>query len=95
MEMMRKLQCMDIQQIETQPHARETGQCRLVGHRVTIAVFDNDQARDEWVTMSQPLGEYFAVGSRWAAYTDDLNVSQFIAATLRGTPRSRAPSPSG
>lgn len=72
------------QVIGTQLYSYETGRCDVVGTSVTIAVFDTDQLRDQWVEAGRQFGGTFVVGTGWAAGLENPDAAAGVASKLQG-----------
>ncbi|ADP83224.1 hypothetical protein [Pseudofrankia inefficax] len=53
--------------IDPQLYSREVGRCTLAGQEVTVATFDDNAKRDQWVSFGEGLGMTAKTGDRWAA----------------------------
>lgn len=71
--------------IETQLYSYETGRCQHAGGEVTIAVFDSDELRDQWVAFGKSYGGSYAIGDGWAAAAESPDAAAAVAAALGGT----------
>lgn len=71
--------------IGTQLYSRETGRCALGAATVTIAVFDTDELRDQWINYGRQYGGTFVRGPRWAAGLDAPDQAGDLAQLLGGT----------
>lgn len=82
-DLMAKIGC-DGEVIGTQLFSRETGRCYLGKREITIAAFDSNSLRDQWVGMGVDFGGNFAVGDLWAAWTETPDLAQHVATKLGG-----------
>lgn len=70
--------------IETQLFAYETGRCNVAAGEVTLAVFDTDALRDQWIAAGRGYGGTFVVGPGWAAGSFSPDAATALAASLGG-----------
>ncbi|MDM4721144.1 hypothetical protein QTQ03_16625 [Micromonospora sp. WMMA1363] len=73
--------------IGTQLYSYETGRCDLGGSTVTIAVFESEQQRDEWVRVGGEFGGTVVVGGGWAAFAEHPEAADALAGSLSGAVR--------
>lgn len=67
---MKKAKC-DGKVIGTQLYSYETGRCDLAdGGEITVAVFESNKLRDEWVKAGKEFGGNYVTGPLWAAVAD-------------------------
>lgn len=82
-DLMRRAGC-DGQVIGTQLYSKETGRCTLAGAEVTIAVFDTDALRDQWVDFARQYGGNLVTGAGWAAGAGNPDAAVAVARRLGG-----------
>lgn len=71
--------------IDTQLYSYETGRCQHpAGGEVTVAVFDTDALRDQWVEVGRGFGGTIVVGDGWAAGVDRPDAAEQLATALGG-----------
>jgi hypothetical protein len=70
--------------IGTQMFSYETGRCMLDGGEVTIAAFDSNDLRDQWIESASQYGGTFVRGERWAAMVDRPGTADTLAERLEG-----------
>ena len=70
--------------IGTQQYSYETGRCQFGGDEVTIAVFDTNDLRDQWIAASRTFGGNFVAGPGWAAGMNKPDAARVLANVLHG-----------
>lgn len=70
--------------IGQQLYSRETGRCTYRGVQVTMAVFETNELRDQWVSAARQFGGTFARGQLWAAMVGGPDQARALATALDG-----------
>ena len=64
--------------------AREEGSCDSAGERVTIDVFNNNEARDAAQKLAESFGAKLALGDRWSISVDTDATAERVQKALGG-----------
>jgi len=70
--------------IGAQLYSRETGRCTYRGVTVTVAAFETNALRDQWVTAARQFGGTFVRGQLWAAMVGGPDQARALASALGG-----------
>jgi hypothetical protein len=85
-DLMVKAGCATPAVIGTQLYSYETGRCTIgKDSEITVAVFDTDALRDQWVTAGRSFGGNLVVGPGWALAAGSPDVAATVAGKLGGT----------
>lgn len=84
-DLMKKLGCGNAKVIGTQLYSKETGRCTGSAGDVTVAVFETEQLRDEWVKAGSQFGGNVVVGDGWAVFAEGPDDADAAAEKLGGS----------
>ncbi|MGI5241905.1 hypothetical protein [Dactylosporangium sp. CA-139066] len=82
--------CAEASRLPAQPGVRESVQCQVNHHDVTVVTFDDGRQRDDWVshmhteTVVTFGAETVVAGGRWAVLTADAGAADRLAVQAHG-----------
>lgn len=84
---MTKAGCPTPKVIGTQLYSYETGRCTIgKDDEITVAVFDTNQMREEWIKFAKQFGGNYVIGPGWGAVSaGSPDIAKDVATKLGGT----------